>query len=68
MNVHELIERAGTVGKLARRLGVAHNTVSDWKRSGFIPGSRLAQARREFDLTAEETLGLAQRDEPARAA
>jgi DNA-binding transcriptional regulator YdaS (Cro superfamily) len=43
MDVHGLIAKAGGVQALADRLGVARTTVIDWRVSGLIPGSRVAQ-------------------------
>lgn len=60
MDVNTLIQRAGSVTKLANMLGVAHNTVSDWKRSGFLPGNRIGQVKEVFRLEADDILGLIQ--------
>jgi hypothetical protein len=53
MDVHELIRRGGGPTKVGVRLGVAHNTVSDWLRTGYIPGARLVQISRELGVPIE---------------
>ncbi len=67
MDVPTLISMAGSVGKLAARLGIAHNTVSDWKRTGFVPGNRLAQIAHEFNIPMEDLLPLVQKVASVRA-
>lgn len=59
MDVQSLIDQAGGVGKLATLLGVAHNTVCDWKRTGLIPGNRVAQVCARLNLPVENVLKLA---------
>lgn len=54
MNVQTIIQKAGGVGKLAALLGVSHPTVSDWKRTGFIPGGRIVQISRKLDVRVED--------------
>lgn len=54
MDVQTLIDCAGGVGKLAKRLGVAHPTVCDWKRVGCIPASRMVQVANAFDISLDE--------------
>lgn len=58
MNVQTIIQKAGGVGKLATLLGVSHPTVSEWKRTGFIPGGRLVQISRKLDVKVEELSAL----------
>lgn len=54
MNVQTIIQKAGGVGKLAALLGVSHPTVSDWKRTGFIPGGRIVQISKKLDVRVED--------------
>jgi DNA-binding transcriptional regulator YdaS (Cro superfamily) len=58
MNVQTIIERAGGVGKLAALLGVSHPTVSDWKRTGSIPGGRVVQISSALGLSVDEVIKL----------
>lgn len=58
MDVHALIKEAGGPGKLAKRLGVAHNTVSDWRKAGFVPASRVPLIKAAFKLSAQEVMDL----------
>lgn len=54
MNVQTIIQQAGGVGKLAAILGVSHPTVSDWKRTGFIPGGRIVQISKKLGFKVED--------------
>lgn len=58
MDVNALINTAGGVGKLAAKLSVSHATVCDWKRTGFVPGSRAAQISQIMGIPSEEVLSL----------
>jgi len=53
MDVQDIIDAAGGVGKLATKLGVSHSTVCDWKRGDFIPGARLPQISRELGIAVD---------------
>lgn len=68
MDIQSLIDEAGSVVGLADRLGVARTTVLDWKRTGLIPGNRVAQISREFEIPAEKLLPLVQAPKPGRPA
>jgi hypothetical protein len=65
MDIQALIEKAGGVPALGKRLGVARTTVLDWKRDGKIPGNRVAQIAAELKVDAGELLPLVR---PAKAA
>lgn len=58
MDVDTLIEKAGGVGKLAETLDVSHPTICDWKRTGFIPGSRAVQISNALKLKIEDVSKL----------
>ena len=58
MDVQTLIDQAGGAVELARRLGIARTTVLDWKRTGTIPGNRVAQIAKEMELPADDVLPL----------
>ncbi len=58
MDVQTIISKAGGVGKLAALLGVSHPTVSDWKRTGFIPGGRIVQISKKLDVKVEDLSAL----------
>lgn len=58
MNIETIIERGGSVGQLATRLGVSHSTVCDWRRAGVIPAARAVQISREFDIPIDDVLAL----------
>lgn len=67
MDVQTLIDRAGGVGKLAKRLGVAHPTVCDWKRTGCIPAGRMVQVANSFDIPLDELRPIVRSPEQAAA-
>ncbi len=54
IDIDALIGRAGGIGKLAAVLGVSNPTVYDWKKSGFIPGRRVAQISHALDIPLED--------------
>ena len=58
ITVQCLIDKAGGVVPLGKRLGVARTTVLDWRRTGTIPGSRLKQISREMGLAPCELLPI----------
>lgn len=58
MDVQALIDAAGGVGRFASALGVKHSTVCDWKRTGLLPGARVPQISRTFDIPAEKLMAL----------
>lgn len=58
MDVQSLIDRAGSVGKLAAMLEVSHTTICEWKRNGFIPGTRVAQISLALRIGPEWLLPL----------
>lgn len=60
MDVQTLIDKAGSVPELAALAGVARTTVLDWKRTGYVPGNRVAQISKALDLPAEDVLKLVQ--------
>lgn len=41
INVQVLIDRLGGVQSAARKLGVSHPTVCDWRRAGRVPARRV---------------------------
>jgi len=53
MNVQSLVDRAGGVTRLAALLHISHSTVCEWKRNGFIPGSRVGQISAALKLSPE---------------
>jgi hypothetical protein len=68
LSVDDLIEMAGGIIPLARRLGVARTTVHDWKRIGVIPGMRIAQVSAEFAIAPADLLPLVQGPRTAKVA
>jgi predicted site-specific integrase-resolvase len=60
LSVDDLIEMAGGIIPLGRRLGVARTTIHDWKRLGVIPGTRVAQISRELCVPADRLLPIVQ--------
>ncbi len=58
MDVDTLIMKAGGVGKLAAKLKLSHPTICDWKRTGFIPGSRAVQISTALDIEISEVSKL----------
>ena len=58
MTIQDLIDRAGGIGKLADRLGVARASVYDWRRAGRIPLSRAIAIELKFHLDMLEVLDL----------
>lgn len=64
MDVQTLIESAGGVLRLASIAGVARTTVLDWRKTEFIPGSRIAAISAALELPPEDLLALVQ---PAKA-
>jgi len=60
LTVDALIEMAGGIIPLGQRLGVARTTIYDWKRDGVIPGTRIGQISREFNLLADDLVPIAQ--------
>lgn len=64
MDVQTLIDSAGGVLRLAAIAGVARTTILDWRKTGFIPGNRIAAISGALGLPPEDLLGLVQ---PARA-
>jgi predicted site-specific integrase-resolvase len=61
MDVQTLIDRAGGLRELMARLGVARTTVLDWKRTGTIPATRVAQISEELRLPLRDVVKLASR-------
>jgi len=68
LSVDNLIAKAGGVIPLARLLGVARTTVYDWKRTGIIPGTRVAQISRALSVPAAELLPIVQQPRSKAAA
>lgn len=68
MNVSTLIDRAGGVVELAQRLSVARTTVLDWRRTGMIPGNRVAQISAAFSIPADDLLPIVQPPRTSAAA
>jgi DNA-binding transcriptional regulator YdaS (Cro superfamily) len=75
MDVQQLIKYAGGTGKLAAKLGIKHNTVSSWKRSGFLPAHRAIQIGHALEIPMWELTPLVKKDnatgqrrKPAKAA
>lgn len=60
IDVDALIERAGGMPALMSKLDVARTTILDWKRTGFIPASRVAQISAKLQLPLEDVVKLAQ--------
>jgi len=60
VTVQSLILRAGGAVALSKRLGVARTTVLDWRRTGLIPGSRVAQIAVAFNIPADQLLPIVQ--------
>ena len=60
VTVQSLILKAGGAVALSERLGVARTTVLDWKRTGLIPGGRLAQIALAFNIPADQLLPIVQ--------
>jgi DNA-binding transcriptional regulator YdaS (Cro superfamily) len=58
IDIHALIERAGGVGKAAAALNVSHPTICDWKKSGFVPGSRVVQISHALGVSIEDVSKL----------
>lgn len=58
LDIDILITRAGGVGKLASALQVSHPTVCDWRKTGFIPGSRATQISETLRLPIEDVVRL----------
>ena len=67
ITVQGLIDKAGGVVPLGKRLGVARTTVLDWRKSGTIPGGRIKQISRELGVSACDLLPIVQ-DISAKAA
>ena len=67
MDVQTLIDSAGSPAKLGHKLGVARTTVLDWRKSGFIPGNRVAQISDVFRIPATDLLPLVQPPKPPAA-
>jgi transcriptional regulator with XRE-family HTH domain len=66
MDVTTLIKQAGGVNALARRLGVSHPTICDWRRSGSIPAGRMFQVSHELDVPIETLAALIRQTPTAR--
>jgi transposase len=58
MDVNTLIERAGGIEELAKRLGVHRVTVYDWKRLKAIPANRVKQVSHATGLPETEVLKM----------
>ena len=58
MDVNTLIERAGGIEELAKRLGVHRVTVYDWKRQKVIPANRVTQISQIMDLPETDVLKM----------
>lgn len=50
MTVDEIVEAAGSVGKLAALCGVSHSSVCDWRRRERIPVERALQINDKLDI------------------
>jgi hypothetical protein len=59
MDVQTIIDRAGGMQRLMARLGVARTTILDWKRTGTIPATRVAQISEELRLPLRDVVKLA---------
>lgn len=59
MDMNEILEKVGGVSKLAGLLGVAHPTVSEWKRTGIVPASRIVQISSAIDVPLADVIDLA---------
>ena len=46
-----LKEKGGSLRQLAARLGIAHTSISRWKR---VPQDRIVQIEKEFDIPREK--------------
>lgn len=68
MDVDGLIEKAGGLDQLAEQLGVARTTVSDWKRLGFLPGSRIPQIMDVLGVKPDDVLPLVKGRKPRERA
>lgn len=58
MDVQDLIDKAGGEPQFQTMCGVARTTVLDWKRTGFIPASRVARISASLDVPLEEVIKL----------
>lgn len=54
MQVSEVIERAGGVGRLAALLGMHHSSVCKWKKVGRIPTDRALAIHRLSGIPLHE--------------
>jgi hypothetical protein len=59
--VEKLIEDNGGVTRFAERMGLAHNTVSEWKSRGKIPAWRAQQVSHEFQIPLDKVILLTRR-------
>lgn len=53
----ERAKRKMTVRELAKRLGVCHKTIYNWKAKGSIPSDKLRAMCDMFDCSADYLLG-----------
>lgn len=58
MDVQTLVDRAGSVVKLADIAGVSRTTVLDWKRTGFLPGARIHRISKKLGIPLEQVARL----------
>jgi hypothetical protein len=68
ITVQALIDKAGGVVPLGKRLGVARTTVLDWKKNNLIPGSRIVQISQALDVPACDLLPIVQGPRSSRVA
>lgn len=59
LTVDDIVDTAGGPQALAHRLGCGRTTIFDWKRSGRLPGTRLAQICAAMDLQPGDVIHLA---------
>ena len=50
--INEAIRRAGSQGKLAKRVGVSQQAVNVWVKNGFMPPERASQVESQFGIPA----------------
>jgi hypothetical protein len=64
VDIQFLIDKAGGVMALAAKAGVARTTVLDWRKTGFIPGNRVATISAALKVPVKDVLTLVQPPKP----